>query len=70
MNIRLQRTLVTMALVWSLGVLPTAMIAQQTQIVAPKNKYKTSDDIKLGNQAANEAERMYPVIEDDSFRAT
>jgi Zn-dependent protease with chaperone function len=64
MNIRLQRTLVTIALVWSVGVLPTAIIAQQSQIVAPKNKYKTSEDITLGNRAASDAERMYPVIND------
>ena len=59
-----KRSLLTMALVWSLGVLPVATIAQQTRIVAPKNKYKLADDVKLGNQAAAEAEKQFPVIDD------
>jgi len=57
------RLLVT-ALAFTLGVLPMATLAQQTRIVAPKNKYKLSEDIKLGNQAAREAERQYPVLND------
>ena len=72
MNSRLSKSLFALILIWTIGVLPAATIAQQTrtraqtqtQIVAPKNKYKTSDDIKIGNQAAGEAERMFPVIND------
>lgn len=57
------RLLVT-ALVWTLGVLPIATLGQQTRIVAPKNKYKLSDDIRLGDKAAVEAERQFPVLGD------
>jgi Zn-dependent protease with chaperone function len=54
-----------LALVWTVGVLPAISVAQQTRIVAPKNKYKPADDVKLGNQAAAEAERQYPVLSDE-----
>ena len=70
MNARHKRSLFALILIWTMGVLPAASIAQQTrtqgqtQITAPKNKYKTSDDIKIGNRAAGEAEQMYPVIDD------
>lgn len=73
---RFTRTLTVLSLVWTLGLLPAASIAQKQQqqtqqvaIVAPKNKYKTSDDIKLGDQAAVEAEKVYPVIRDASIQA-
>ena len=36
----------------------------QTQIVAPKNKYKPSDDVQVGRQAAAEVERQMPVLHD------
>jgi Zn-dependent protease with chaperone function len=51
-------------LVWAVGLLPTAAVAQQTRIVAPKNKYSVQDDIKLGRQAAAEVERQLPVLND------
>ena len=71
MSIRFTRTLTAFLVIWTVGVLPVATVAQRQQqvaIVAPKNKYKTSDDIKLGNQAASEAERMYPVINDQMLQ--
>ncbi|HYJ92245.1 MAG TPA: M48 family metalloprotease, partial [Pyrinomonadaceae bacterium] len=64
MRLKIHNYLLVTALVWTLGVLPIASLAQQTRIVAPKNKYKLSDDIRLGNQAAAEAERQYPVLND------
>jgi Zn-dependent protease with chaperone function len=69
MNTRFKQSLAAIVLVWSLGVLPVATVAQKGGIVAPKNKYKTSDDIKLGDQAAAEAERMYPVINDSMVQS-
>lgn len=39
-------------------------IGAQTKISAPKNKYKISDDAKLGREAAQEAERRYPILND------
>ena len=52
------------AMVATMWILPVAAIAQQTQITAPKNKYKVQDDIKLGNQAAAEVEKRFPIIND------
>lgn len=74
MNIRFTTSVLIFALVWSTGILPAAAIAQQTQrsqqiqIVAPKNKYKPADDVRLGNQAAAEAERQFPVVNDESVQ--
>lgn len=42
---------------------PLVAIAQ-TEIKVPKNKYKIEEDIKLGREAAAEAERDYPILRD------
>ena len=47
----------------TLLILPLAALAQ-TRIVAPKNKYKVQDDIKLGNDAARQVEQQMPIISD------
>lgn len=36
----------------------------QTRIVAPKNKYKPSDDVQVGRQAVAEVERQMPILHD------
>ena len=36
----------------------------QTRISMPKNKYKVEDDVKLGRQAAAEAEKQFPILND------
>ena len=64
MKTKIKSSLVVMALVWSVGVMPMAAIAQQARVVLPKNKYKAADDVRLGNQAATEAERQFPVLND------
>lgn len=57
------------AMVATMWIVPVAAIAQQTQIVAPKNKYKVSDDIKLGAEAAREVEKQFPLINDSEAQA-
>lgn len=52
------------ALAATIWLLPVAAFAQQTQIKEPKNKYKVQDDVKLGNQAAAEVEKQFPLIND------
>lgn len=52
------------ALVATMLFLPLAAAAQKTVISAPKNKYKVQDDIKLGNDAAREVERHFPLLND------
>ncbi len=42
----------------------SSSILAQTKIIAPKNPYKVTDDIKLGQQAAGEAEKKLPIIKD------
>lgn len=63
MKRHISRALAATFLVWSLGIVPVAIIGQ-TRIAMPKNKYKIQDDVKLGRQAAVEAERQFPVLND------
>jgi beta-barrel assembly-enhancing protease len=49
------------AAVW---VVPMGVLAQTTQIKQPSNRYKVEDDIRLGNQAATEVERQFPILND------
>ncbi len=60
---KIGKSLAVMLLAWTMFVMPLSLMAQ-TRIVAPKNKYKTQDDIKLGNDAAAEVERTLPVLND------
>src|SRR5947209_8058597 len=43
-----------------------SLLTAQTQIVPPENKYSPSEDVKLGLQAAVEAEKQLPVMRDDA----
>lgn len=52
------------AMVATMWIMPVAALAQQTQIVAPKNKYKVQDDVKLGSDASREVEKQFPIISD------
>ncbi len=38
----------------------------QSRITMPKNKYKVEDDVKLGRQAAAEAEKQFPILRDQT----
>ena len=52
------------AMVATMWIVPIAAIAQQTQIVAPKNKYKVADDVKIGVQTSAEVEKKFPILND------
>ena len=39
--------------------------AAQTPVTAPKNKYTPADDVKLGQEAAQQVEKELPVMHDD-----
>jgi hypothetical protein len=39
--------------------------AAQTPVVVPKNKYSPADDVKLGQEAAQQIEQEVPVMRDD-----
>src|SRR6266480_4842853 len=55
---------------WLACLLAAAIVAMplatfsQTKIVYHSNKYKPADDVKLGRQAAAEAERQFPLLRD------
>ena len=59
-------------LAWLMGMaimlMPLAIFAQ-TQIVYHQNKYKPTDDVKLGRQAAAEAEQQFPLLRDAEVNA-
>src|SRR6266404_1949349 len=48
--------------------MPLAALAQ-TKIVYHSNKFKTADDLKLGRQAAAEAEQQFPLLRDSEVTA-
>jgi hypothetical protein len=50
-------------------VLATVCVSTQTKIVAPKNKYKPADDVKLGLQAAADARKQLPLIGDEKLHS-
>jgi len=54
---------ISVLMMWTLGVLPMAVIAQ-TRISMPKNKYSVQDDIKLGREAAAQVSQQFPLLRD------
>jgi len=44
--------------------MPVSVFSQQTQIKYHSNKYKVSDDVKVGRQAAAEVEKQMPILND------
>jgi Zn-dependent protease with chaperone function len=48
--------------------MPLAVFAQ-TKIVYHSNKFKPTDDVKLGRQAAAEAEQQFPLLRDSEVNA-
>src|SRR5689334_2813771 len=53
----------------AITVMPFSALAQATQIKLHNNKYSTQDDIKLGRQAAQEAESQFPLLRDETVRS-
>jgi Zn-dependent protease with chaperone function len=64
--IRIRGAIVWLTLV-ALMAMPLSAFAQ-TQIKYHSNKYSPQDDVKLGQQAAAEAERQFPVMRDQVLR--
>src|SRR5947209_12667960 len=57
------------ALVLAFAVLPMPLAAlAQTRVVAPRNKYSTSDDVKLGQQATQQVYQQMPMLNDSYVR--
>ncbi len=51
----LGKNLAAMALAWTMLVMPMVIIGQ-TRVVAPKNKYKVQDDVKIGREYSAQVE--------------
>jgi Zn-dependent protease with chaperone function len=62
---KVSTSLTSAFLAFAMLLTPLAAFAQ-TRISMPKNKYSIQDDIKAGQQAAAEAERQLPIL-NDSF---
>ena len=66
----MNRTTQRLAARWTAWLLALAILATpiaglaQTQIKLHSNKYKTSDDVQLGRQAAAEVEQQMPLLRD------
>ncbi|MDT4955121.1 MAG: hypothetical protein QOJ02_3259 [Acidobacteriota bacterium] len=60
--------LVVWLMALALFAMPIAAFAQ-TRIVYHSNKYKPSDDVQVGRQAAAEAEQQFPILRDEDITA-
>jgi predicted Zn-dependent protease len=56
------------SLLVALLILPLGILAQ-TRVIAPKNPYSPSKDVELGRQAAQQAERQMPLLNDSASQA-
>src|SRR5919106_6740080 len=52
----------------AITLMPLSAIAQ-TQIKYHSNKFSIQDDVKLGRQAAQEAESQFPLLRDETVRS-
>jgi len=52
----------------AIAVMPLSLAAQ-TQIKYHSNKFSVQDDVKLGRQAAQEAEQQFPLLNDEQTRS-
>lgn len=62
-NYNASARLVALLTVFAMLAMPMAAVAQ-TQIKLHSNKYKVSDDVKVGRQAAAEVEKQFPILSD------
>jgi len=63
-----RQTLIAWITLVALSVMPLSALAQ-TQIKYHSNKYSIQDDVKLGRQAAQEAEAQFPLLRDAEVQA-
>ena len=56
-------------LLMALCVSGVTLVAQQTAIKLPKNKYTPQQDVELGLKAAAEVRQQYPIIKDERIAA-
>lgn len=64
-----RQTLIAWLTLVAISVMPFTALAQATQIKYHSNKYSIQDDIKLGRQAAQEAESQFPLLRDGQVQS-
>ncbi|MBS1795100.1 MAG: M48 family metalloprotease [Acidobacteria bacterium] len=57
------RNFAALVLVFTMLTMPLAAIAQ-TQVKAPRNKYKVQDDVKAGREYSAQVEKEFPILRD------
>ena len=62
------RGLSALVLAAAMFVMPLAALGQ-TPVSAPKNKYKVSDDVQAGQQAAQQVYQQMPILNDSSVKS-
>jgi Zn-dependent protease with chaperone function len=62
-----KQTLIAWVVLVAMMALPFSIVAQ-TQIKYHSNKFSIQDDVKLGRQAAQEAEQQFPLLNDETVR--
>jgi predicted Zn-dependent protease len=67
-QVKRHQRLMAVATLVALLATPLSLIAQ-TKISYHSNKFTPQDDVKLGRQAAQEAEKQYPLLRDQTARA-
>jgi predicted Zn-dependent protease len=63
--IKRQKPLIAWLALVAIAALPLS-VAAQTQIKYHSNKFSIQDDVKLGRQAAQEAEQQFPLLRDEA----
>ncbi len=63
-----RRTLIAWIALVAITAMPFSALAQ-TQIKYHSNKFSAQDDVKLGRQAAQEAEGQFPLLRDETVRS-
>jgi Zn-dependent protease with chaperone function len=63
-----RQTLIAWLALVAISVMPFTALAQ-TQIKYRSNKYSIQDDVKLGQQAAQEAESQFPLLRDETVQS-
>jgi len=62
-----QKTMIAWITLIAITMMPLSAFAQ-TQIKYHSNKYSAQDDVKLGRQAAQQAEQQFPLLRDEEVR--
>lgn len=65
-SLNTRRSLVSVAFLLSIAVLPLAGVAQ-TAVSLPKNKYNVRDDVRLGRETAVKVEQQFPIVQDEQL---